>query len=79
MQPSRGSTQTKNAEASFSQPVGGNFVFIFIMRRINILQTGMIYIFNIIVGTGALALPKAFQQGGYVLSTLLLLTLGFFR
>jgi hypothetical protein len=37
MQPSRGSTQTKNAEASFSQPVGGNFVFIFIMRRINIL------------------------------------------
>jgi amino acid permease len=39
----------------------------------------MIYIFNIIVGTGALALPKAFQQGGYVLSTLLLLTLGFFR
>ncbi|CAM4927251.1 unnamed protein product [Rotaria socialis] len=41
-------------------------------------STGMIYIFNIIVGTGALALPKAFHEGGYVLSTLLLLILGFF-
>ncbi|CAF4323550.1 unnamed protein product [Rotaria sp. Silwood2] len=60
MLPSRGSTQTKSAEATFSQ------------------RTGMIYIFNIIVGTGALALPKAFHEGGYVLSTLLLLILGFF-
>jgi amino acid permease len=39
----------------------------------------MIYIFNIIVGTGALALPKAFHAGGYVLSTVLLLILGFVR
>jgi amino acid permease len=39
----------------------------------------MIYVFNIIVGTGALALPKAFHQGGYVLGTVLLLILGFFR
>jgi amino acid permease len=39
----------------------------------------MIYIFNIIVGTGALALPKAFHEGGYVLSSLLLLILGLFR
>jgi len=37
----------------------------------------MIYVFNIIVGTGALVLPKAFQEGGIVLSTLLLLILGF--
>ncbi|CAF3552616.1 unnamed protein product [Rotaria sp. Silwood1] len=60
MLPSRGSTQKKTVEATFSQ------------------RTGMVYIFNIIVGTGALALPKAFHEGGYVLSTLLLLILGFF-
>ncbi|CAF4437578.1 unnamed protein product, partial [Adineta steineri] len=35
-------------------------------------------IFNIILTTCALALPKAFHEGGYVLSTLLLLILGFF-
>jgi len=39
----------------------------------------MIYIFNIIVGTGALALPKAFKDGGYILSSILLLILAFFR
>ncbi|CAF0877689.1 unnamed protein product [Adineta steineri] len=53
---------------SRSKPVEGSFS----------QSTGMIYIFNIIVGTGALALPKAFHEGGYVLSTLLLLILGFF-
>lgn len=41
-------------------------------------STGMIYIFNIIVGTGALALPKAFHEGGYLLSTILLSILGVF-
>ncbi|CAF3793330.1 unnamed protein product [Rotaria sordida] len=60
MLPSRGSTQTKTVEATFSQ------------------RTGMIYIFNIIVGTGALALPKGFHEGGYVLSSLLLIILGVF-
>ncbi|KAK6060808.1 hypothetical protein COOONC_01526 [Cooperia oncophora] len=33
---------------------------------------GFLYIFNLIVGTGALALPKAFQTGGYVLSIIIL-------
>uniref|UniRef100_A0A0N4ZC01 Aa_trans domain-containing protein n=1 Tax=Parastrongyloides trichosuri TaxID=131310 RepID=A0A0N4ZC01_PARTI len=33
---------------------------------------GLLYIFNLIVGTGALALPKAFQTAGFVLSTALL-------
>ncbi|KIH47602.1 hypothetical protein ANCDUO_22335 [Ancylostoma duodenale] len=32
---------------------------------------GLLYIFNLIVGTGALALPKAFQTAGYALSILL--------
>ncbi|UJR31131.1 hypothetical protein I4U23_018638 [Adineta vaga] len=54
--------------SSRSKPVDGSFS----------QSTGMIYIFNIIVGTGALALPKAFHEGGYVLSTLLLLILAFF-
>ncbi|EYC01958.1 hypothetical protein Y032_0103g3561 [Ancylostoma ceylanicum] len=34
---------------------------------------GLLYIFNLIVGTGALALPKAFQTAGYALSILVLL------
>ncbi|VDM74292.1 unnamed protein product [Strongylus vulgaris] len=34
---------------------------------------GFLYIFNLIVGTGALALPKAFQTAGYALSVLVLL------
>ncbi|CAJ0935607.1 unnamed protein product, partial [Mesorhabditis belari] len=34
---------------------------------------GFLYIFNLIVGTGALALPKAFQSAGYLLSIVLLL------
>ncbi|VDO50391.1 unnamed protein product [Haemonchus placei] len=31
-------------------------------------KMGFLYVFNLIVGTGALALPKAFQTAGYVLS-----------
>uniref|UniRef100_A0A7I4Z296 Aa_trans domain-containing protein n=1 Tax=Haemonchus contortus TaxID=6289 RepID=A0A7I4Z296_HAECO len=34
---------------------------------------GFLYVFNLIVGTGALALPKAFQTAGYVLSIIVLL------
>ncbi|KHJ98886.1 transmembrane amino acid transporter protein [Oesophagostomum dentatum] len=34
---------------------------------------GLLYIFNLIVGTGALALPKAFQTAGFALSLLVLL------
>ncbi|KHJ98887.1 transmembrane amino acid transporter protein [Oesophagostomum dentatum] len=33
---------------------------------------GLLYIFNLIVGTGALALPKAFQHAGYILSLVIL-------
>ncbi|CEF71644.1 Transmembrane protein 104 [Strongyloides ratti] len=33
---------------------------------------GLLYVFNLIVGTGALALPKAFQTAGYALSITLL-------
>uniref|UniRef100_A0A8L8KLS5 Aa_trans domain-containing protein n=1 Tax=Heligmosomoides polygyrus TaxID=6339 RepID=A0A8L8KLS5_HELPZ len=34
---------------------------------------GYLYVFNLIVGTGALALPKAFQAAGYALSVVVLL------
>lgn len=39
--------------------------------------TGLIYIFNLIVGTGALTLPAAFHDAGYVLSSIILILLAF--
>ncbi|VDK66986.1 unnamed protein product [Cylicostephanus goldi] len=33
---------------------------------------GLLYIFNLIVGTGALALPKAFASAGYILSLIII-------
>jgi amino acid permease len=38
---------------------------------------GLLYVFNLIVGTGALALPSAFQNAGYILGTALLLVSAF--
>lgn len=38
---------------------------------------GLIYIFNLIVGTGALTLPAAFARAGWGLSTISLLFLAF--
>ncbi|GMT36048.1 hypothetical protein PFISCL1PPCAC_27345 [Pristionchus fissidentatus] len=35
-------------------------------------SVGLLYVFNLIVGTGALALPKAFQSAGWLLSIVLL-------
>jgi len=40
---------------------------------------GLLYIFNLIVGTGALTLPRAFQSAGYLLSLILLLICKFTR
>uniref|UniRef100_A0A0N5AQ51 Aa_trans domain-containing protein n=1 Tax=Syphacia muris TaxID=451379 RepID=A0A0N5AQ51_9BILA len=42
-----------------------------------LFQIGYLLICNLIVGTGALALPKAFQSAGYVLSIVLLLVSAF--
>jgi len=39
--------------------------------------TGLIYIFNLIVGTGALTLPSAFHSAGWLLSSLLMVLLAF--
>lgn len=39
------------------------------------LMIGFIYIFNIIVGTGALTMPKAFEYSGILLSSVLLVVL----
>ena len=41
------------------------------------LQFAFFYIFNLIVGVGALALPKAFSEAGLVLGALLLVVLAF--
>jgi len=39
--------------------------------------TGLIYIFNLIVGTGALTLPAAFHDAGWALSSVILILLAF--
>ena len=39
--------------------------------------TGLIYIFNLIVGTGALTLPAAFMDAGWFLSSIIIIILAF--
>jgi len=39
--------------------------------------TGLIYIFNLIVGTGALTLPAAFLDAGWLLSSIIIIILAF--
>lgn len=39
--------------------------------------TGLVYIFNLIVGTGALTLPAAFHDAGWLLSTIIIILLAF--
>ena len=39
------------------------------------LPVAFIYIFNLIVGTGSLTMPKAFENSGYILSSFLLVFL----
>ena len=43
----------------------------------NVLQFALIYMFNLILGAGPLALPKAFSLAGILLGTLLLIFLAF--
>lgn len=38
---------------------------------------GLIYVFNLIVGTGALTLPAAFADAGWLFSTIALMVLCF--
>lgn len=52
-----------------------NFYTIF--NQYLFVQVGLIYIFNLIVGTGALTLPAAFARAGWGLSTISLLFLAF--
>ena len=46
---------------------------------VNGLQVGLVYMFNLIVGTGALTMPKAFATAGWLVSLVLLMFLGFMR
>ncbi|KAI5724005.1 hypothetical protein M8J76_014127 [Diaphorina citri] len=40
--------------------------------------TGLIYIFNLVIGTGALTLPKAVQETGWLLGSIFLVLICFF-
>lgn len=40
-------------------------------------SVGLIYVFNLIVGTGALTMPKAFDQAGWILSLVTIIILAF--
>lgn len=42
-------------------------------------QVGLVYMFNLIVGTGALTMPRAFATAGWVVSLSLISFLGFMR
>lgn len=44
-----------------------------------LLQVGLVYMFNLIVGTGALTMPRAFATAGWVVSLALITFLGFMR
>ena len=44
-----------------------------------ILQVGLVFLFNLIVGTGALAIPKAFGKAGWLVGTIVITLLAFFR
>ena len=52
----------------------GSKVEIFLDTRHTFPFAGLIYIFNLIVGTGALTLPAAFKDAGYLCSTVILFT-----
>lgn len=43
------------------------------------LQVGLVYIFNLIVGTGALTLPAVFSRAGWALGLSVILVLAFIR
>lgn len=49
------------------------YVFDFIVR----FQIGLIFVFNLIVGTGALTLPSAFAKTGWLLGFVLIIVLAF--
>lgn len=40
-------------------------------------QTGLVYIFNLIVGTGALTMPAAFKDAGWLVSSIVVIVLCF--
>ena len=43
------------------------------------LQVGLIYVFNLIVGTGALTMPLAFARAGWAMGGALITILAFAR
>ena len=46
---------------------------------VNMFQVGFIYVFNLVVGVGALTMPKAFAHAGWLLATVMLILLAVIR
>jgi amino acid permease len=42
-----------------------------------VLKTGLVYLFNLIVGTGALTMPAAFANSGWLISLVVVILLCF--
>jgi hypothetical protein len=57
----------------FIQCLAREYFFI----HISFFQIGFVFVFNLIVGTGALTLPSAFARTGWVLGTFLIIILAF--
>jgi amino acid permease len=45
----------------------------------HLVQVGLIYVFNLIVGTGALTLPAVFDSAGWILGLCLICVLALIR
>ena len=75
----RGSSgpQAESSPDTYSSVVNNQASFTLDLKLHFTLQFAFIYIFNLVIGVGALALPKSFSEAGLILGTILLVVLAF--
>jgi len=56
-----------------------SFTVIYFLMLFRLVQMGLVYVFNLIVGTGALTLPAVFDRAGWVLGLCLICVLALIR
>lgn len=56
-----------------------NYCFQFKLYFAYVLQMGLMYVFNLIVGTGALAMPAPIAEAGWLLGLIILTILAAMR